>query len=298
MMENVYTFGKDGSLVGVVTEPDSHPQKDSLPGVVLWNAGLLHRVGPFRLYVDMARKLASMGFLVFRFDLAGKGDSETPKDTRLYEQRAVADIREAMDSLSVKRGADEFVLIGLCSGADEAHSVAVADSRVSGAVLLDACGYRTLGFYPRYFGGRLFKPKKWKNFLTRTYHRVFQVTPTDEMFGRKFPPKQNVKADLAMLIERGLNLLYIYSSGAYEYYNYPGQFEDMFGPMDFQGRLQVEYFGEADHLYTLLEDRNKLMKTICDWMQAHYGSCKKLLTRSGHNKHVESGSKDQQITSL
>ena len=270
MREKAYTFGKEGCLIGGVTEPEPNLQKEGMPAVLLWNAGLLHRVGPYRVYVDMARKLASLGFLVFRFDLSGKGDSEIGKESQSYDERLVSDIQDAMDFLSTKKGAHDFVLIGLCSGADDAHQVAVLDSRVSGAVFLDACGYRTLGFCLRYVGGRIFKLKKWKNFLKRKYRSVFLGRPTDEMFGRKFQPKQKVKEELAMLIERRLNLLYVYSGGAYEYYNYRGQFEEMFGPMDFHGRLQVEHFGEADHLYTLLEDRNKLLKTICDWIQVHF----------------------------
>ena len=281
-MEKAYTFGKHGCLIGIVTEPDARVQKEGIPAVILWNAGLLHRVGPYRLYVDMARKLASMGFLVFRFDLSGKGDSETRLDTRLYQQRAVGDVQEAMDFLSAKKGADEFVLIGLCSGADEAHSVAVLDSRVSGVVFLDGYGYRTWGYYLHHYGPRLLSLRKWKNFLKRKYSSVLACTrekghetdATSEMFERDFPPKEKVIEEIQGLVERGVNLLYIYSGGEYHYYNYYGQFRDMFRSIDFQGKVNLEYFDEAHHTYPLLEDRNKLMISICDWMQDHYKGSK------------------------
>src|SRR5690606_40846873 len=42
--------------------------------LVLLNAGLTHRVGPFRCYVQFARRLASRGTHVFRFDLPRVGD--------------------------------------------------------------------------------------------------------------------------------------------------------------------------------------------------------------------------------
>lgn len=279
MNEKVYTFGKDGCLVGIVTEPNGDLQKESTPAVLLWNAGLLHRVGPYRLYVDVGRKLASLGFLVFRFDLSGKGDSETRKDSRSYEQRAVGDIQEAMDFLSAKKGMDEFVLMGLCSGADEAHPVAVVDSRVTGAVLLDGYGYRTWGFYMRRCGPRLLNLRAWKNFLKRKYSNVSLKSREarsendikKQIFEREFPPKKEVEADLVKLIERGVNLLYIYSGGVkYGYYNYLGQFKAMFRSIDFQDKIQLEYFDEADHTYTLLTDRDKLITSICDWMQDHY----------------------------
>ena len=66
-------------------------------------------------------------------------------------------------------------------------------------------------------------------------------------------------------------MLYIYSGGVkYGYYNYRGQFNDMFGSIDFQGKMQLEYFKQARHTYPQLEHRDKLMITICDWMKAHY----------------------------
>src|SRR3546814_13050248 len=41
--------------------------------LVLLNAGLTHRVGPFRGYVSLARYLATLGREVFRFDLPRVG---------------------------------------------------------------------------------------------------------------------------------------------------------------------------------------------------------------------------------
>lgn len=279
MREKVYTFGKDGCLVGVVTEPDADRQKEGVPAVLFWNAGLLHRVGPYRLYVDLARKLASIGFLVFRFDLSGKGDSQVGKDSRSYKQRAVGNIREAMDFLSIKKGVHRFLLMGLCSGAEDAHSVAVVDSRVSGAVFLDGYGYRTWGYYLHHYGPRLFNLRTWKNFLRRKSRSVFICAPKEgyesevreRINTREFPPKEKVTKEIQGLVERGLNLLYIYSGGVrYGYYNYHGQFEDMFRSVDSQGRIQVKYFDKAHHTYPLLADRDKLIITISDWMQAHY----------------------------
>ena len=87
----------------------------------------------------------------------------------------------------------------------------------------------------------------------------------------RIPPKKDVKADLVELIDRGVNLLYIYSGGMkYHYYNYHGQFKDMFRSVDFQGKVQLEYFSEAGHTYPRLAHRDKLMTTISDWMQVHY----------------------------
>jgi hypothetical protein len=63
-----------GSLVGILSRPPAGVDP-AMPGVLLLNAGRIHRVGPNRLYVAIARRLAAMGFAVCRFDLSGIGDS-------------------------------------------------------------------------------------------------------------------------------------------------------------------------------------------------------------------------------
>ena len=57
---------------GLVSLP---PGGRSSVAVVLLNAGLIHRSGPFRLYTRLARKLAKSGYIVLRFDLPGIGDA-------------------------------------------------------------------------------------------------------------------------------------------------------------------------------------------------------------------------------
>lgn len=280
MKENVYTFGKDDCMTGIIATPNIDPKEDGKPAVLLLNAGILHRVGPYRLNVDLARKLTSNGFTVLRFDLSGIGDSNTRKDTRSYKQRAVDDVQEAMNFLSEKTGHRNFVLLGLCSGADNAHSAAIVDSRVVGIVFLDAYGYRTRKFYLLHVSRRLFGLRRWKYFIRRKYNTIFwgksyigsEKSEEERIFPRHFPSKEKAKTEVLRLTERGANLLYIYTGGVQKYYNYPRQFEDMFGinAGDFCGKLQIEYFPESDHIYTLVKDRNKLIKTVSDWLEAHY----------------------------
>jgi hypothetical protein len=127
-----------------------------------------------------------------------------------------------------------------------------------------------LGLPPALRRSTFVQPEEMENFLKRKYYSVFMGASREEIYIREFPLKKNVKAELVGLIERGLNLLYIYSGGVPEYYNYRRQFEDMFRPIHFQGKVQLEYFEGAGHSYTLLGDRDKLVTTILNWMQAHY----------------------------
>jgi pimeloyl-ACP methyl ester carboxylesterase len=276
MREKVLTFLNSSPLVGIITEPDAKKQMEQKPAVLFWNAGFLHRVGPYRLYVDMARKLAAMGFLAVRFDLSGKGDSKPRRDEGLEKDRAARDVREVMDLVSAKTGIEEFVLIGLCSGADDAFPIAVEDSRVSGLVLLDGFAYRTIRYYVPHYLMRIFIWQRWKNFISRKFHELFLHTERKvEDYIREFPPKAKVKQDLLHLIERGVNLLFVYSGEVKEYYNYKGQFKDMLKPIAMNEKLQSEYFDKATHTYTRLDDRKMLMTCICDWLNKHYNDSQK-----------------------
>ena len=58
-------------------------------------------------------------------------------------------------------------------------------------------------------------------------------------------------------------MLMIYTASEY---NHRNQFLRTFRSVDFSDTLQLEYFGAADHTFTLLEDRKRLEELIEDWM--------------------------------
>ena len=63
--------------------------------IVIFNAGAVHRVGPNRMTVTLARRLAAMGLPSLRFDLEGLGDSvlrEPGRENHPYPATAVADV--------------------------------------------------------------------------------------------------------------------------------------------------------------------------------------------------------------
>ena len=138
MRERVLRFGETATLVGILTEPDLDVRRTDVPAVVLLNSGILHHVGASRLYVQIARHLAECGCTSLRFDFSGIGDSEPRRDSLPFEESALVEAREAMDYVSGVAGTSEFVLIGLCSGADMSYFTAVNDEHVVGVAQLDA----------------------------------------------------------------------------------------------------------------------------------------------------------------
>jgi hypothetical protein len=96
--------------------------------VILINAGAIHRVGPNRLYVALARDLAARGDLVVRLDLSGIGDSRPrgrQPDNVVYSPHAVDDVGVAV-AWCRRQGATRIAVAGLCSGAYHSLKAAVA----------------------------------------------------------------------------------------------------------------------------------------------------------------------------
>ena len=135
--EECFCFGTDGALVGVLTRPvTAEPASDA--AVIFFNAGLVHRVGPSRLYVELARELAALGWTCLRFDHAGIGDSPARGEQLPAEKAAVFEAIEALDALARHTGCSRFVLAGMCAGTPTALRAAVIERRVEALVLLNS----------------------------------------------------------------------------------------------------------------------------------------------------------------
>lgn len=129
-----------GRLAGVLSEPLAGPPAEVC--VVLLNAGALRRIGPGRMWVDLARRWAARGVPTLRIDLCGIGDSDgdsTPyvHTAALYSLGLVDQVLATLDELEKRGLPSRFVLGGLCSGAFWAFHAALRDRRVSAAFLLN-----------------------------------------------------------------------------------------------------------------------------------------------------------------
>jgi hypothetical protein len=282
MREKAVRFGKTKSLVGIVTEA-TNGGRDGGPAVILLNSGILHHVGACRLHVKLARTLAPAGYTVMRFDHSGIGDSDARRETLPFEKSAVLDVQEAMEYLTATRGAREFVLMGLCSGADMSFKVAGADSRVVGMMQLDAWAYRTPGYWLRYYTERVFSLSVWKQWLRRKLERVVRTSDTEGTtplrpdadavtpeYRRVFPPRDMVAADLRTLLQRGVRFFNVFSGGQSEHFNHLGQYRAAFRSLDFRDQLRVEYLPDADHLFTGLEHQRFVAGAAAEWMRRHW----------------------------
>ena len=281
--ERAVVIGNDArlQLAGIVATPPHAGRTADRPCCLFLNAGLVHRVGPNRLYVRLARALAREGCQTLRFDLSGRGDSDVRRDSLSFLESSVLEAGAAMDFMQATRGCNRFVLMGICSGAVNAFQMAVTDPRVVGAVLIDGPAYPTRGYYLRYYLRRLTNLDSWRNTLTarnalgrRLWGRLSPRHANAEGdFGNPFeadvslPPKEEVRTVLDRLADRGSRLLFIFSSSA-KTYNYRNQLRDAFPAEVQRGRMHVEYFPDADHTFTRLYNQGRLEKVIKNWVVA------------------------------
>jgi pimeloyl-ACP methyl ester carboxylesterase len=271
--ERALTFGPDGILVGVLTEPDPEVALPNAPAHVILNSGIIHRVGSSRIYVTLARAAAQKGFTSLRFDFSGVGDSGTRRDSIPIEERFVTETQEAMEYMADITGVDRFIVGGLCSGADGAFWAGLQDDRIDGMWQIDPFTYRTFRYYLRRYGPRLIDPRAW-------LHSIKVRLPDsngeaeDEVFvapeyRRVFPPRQVVHDGLESLLKRDV-ALYVFLTGDSDL-NYPGQFSDAFPGLQMAERTEIRYLPDATHTVTGLEHQAFLEEDLVEWMVQNWG---------------------------
>ena len=283
MNEHAFLFGDDQGLVGVITDPAGR-QDSQRPGVILLNAGVIHRVGPSRLYVHLARELAGVGCVAARFDHSGIGDSATRRDDAPFDVSSILEVRAAMDALQESRGIDRFVLIGLCSGAVTAFDAAGVDSRVAGIVMINPQGFDLNPEWNSYIAGRgdarrywtrsLFSAASWWNALTGRvdYQRLAgvlwrQASGPGRVRDVVSSVATRVGAELQKLMDREVRTLLVCSEGddGIEYMNVILQRDVR--TMTSASHLTVEILAGADHSLTLLGSQRQVVDVVRGWAE-------------------------------
>jgi pimeloyl-ACP methyl ester carboxylesterase len=281
MREEAVLFGQTNSLVGILTHPAE--EDPCVPAVILLNAGVVHRVGPARIYVKIARALAALGFVVLRFDFSGIGDSKVRHDNLPFEKSAINETQDAMEFVTATKGIEQFILIGGCSGARLSLQTACCDRRVVGALLMnfwrgpdddtaESKSRLTNLVNARYYWNlALLNPQSWWKFFSgkADYGRIMKVLKfqIERRFAAKkvSPPAMEVAEKLRVLTERHTRALFVYSEGD------PGLDSlSEAGLEELRGSSYCEMSGliiipRSDHTFSSPYDQERLLGVICDW---------------------------------
>lgn len=280
-MEEILFLGPHGSIVGVHTPAQSGvcPAQPGLV-VVMLNSGLIHHVGPHRLYVKLARALAVQGVGAVRVDLSGIGDSPARPDHLPAAEQGFREPREIVDSLQAL-GYRQFVLLGICSGAKHALQAVSCDDRIRALVLVnqesrhdrapDSSSGRASAQY--YLRRSLRNPQAWLNLLTgRVKYRALFASLVGEIRRRVHPGRQSqatpgelFRKELEPALEKHCDVLLLLSD---RHAKYVGLFADGVQQVEGLGCVRVALRTDADHLFTARAHREFFVHQVCSWIAA------------------------------
>lgn len=278
--ESLCQFGNAGQLIGTVTHGADLGARTPDIGVLLFNAGVVARMGPHRFNVKLARRLARLGYASLRFDLSGQGDSGPPPGTLDYHAQTAQDVRDATDRLAQETGARRFVIVGICSAAQAGWHAALRDPRIVGLTMVDGHVYPTRWtplahrwqrWRVRSIGEQIaLIGRKLRARLSNGTSTADLETPVGGPVDDDVPVAPTTRDEYARgmqaLADRGTRTMVVFTSGWMRYYSYAGQFAAAFGRHPFCESVQLEFALPLDHTLTLLESQDTMMEWIEQWI--------------------------------
>lgn len=257
-------------------------EKSRRVGVLLLNAGVIHRIGPHRINVKLARRLARGGVPSIRLDLSGLGDSARAGGTASMLEQAHLDIRAALDLLAERSGVSRFVIIGICSGAEYGYQYAEQDSRVCGLVMVDGYSFPTRRTRLLRYGLR-FKTLTWpvlKNAVSGRLKRwrdrkgsggVDASTPVD--YGLPSISAEEFGRGLAERVRRGCQIYLVYTGSILQRYNHASQFRDSMAEASLSeadramvSKVRCDFIPEIDHTLSTVAGQRLFIQRVGRWL--------------------------------
>lgn len=281
--EYAVPVGVHPRMIGIVSRPARGEQRRCATAIVLLGAGLVHHVGPNRLMVRLARRLADLGFASLRFDHRGIGDSAPRADGQSFEAGALGEAREVMDHLQASEGMKAFVVLGICSGAETALNVALEDPRVVGVGMINGGGQGAGSAWDTYEYARgqvrhymrhaVFDLDSWRRALTGRieYRRLISALVLRIRNGLSPPAEVAIAAretagDVEALATRGVRLLWVHSEKDFSRDYFDTMFGKDAGKLAASGRVRIEVIPYIDHTLTARHGQERFLDIVENWL--------------------------------
>lgn len=272
--ERALSFDVGGTgLTGIIHLP-AHP---GAQGVLIVPGAPQYRVGPHRLFVDIARHLAGNGVTVLRMDRRGFGDNAAaPVD---FED-AGADIGAALAAFrSAAPGLSSWAVLGLCDGASAALLHASRLAGVDGLVLLNpwsrGSASEAQAVLGSYYLPRLLRWRRWLAVLTsfgrmRGALRGFSAALLDGLRTRGDGHPAFVGAMLRNWIDFQGRSLVILSGRDLTAAEFDGLVRQTltWPVLTRSANVTVIHEKEADHTFSARRHKARLAEQILEWLQA------------------------------
>lgn len=274
-VEYTFAFGEHRTLVGTLTMPST--QRPRRFAVLMFNSGVIHRVGPHRINVKAARRFADAGIASMRFDVSGLGDSGSSQGMSSFDRQAVEDLVAAMDEVTARTGIDRFAVHGICSGAVHALAATLEDERIVGLAMQDGFVFTT----PRARMRRYLLPLRHEfsravrgamrrlGALARRGPRTRPVVATSAGDGplgtAGYTPERFAEA-LDRLSERGTSTLVLYTGSILNLYNYAGQFAERIRLRSTVSRVECVFAPDLDHTLSNRHAQGRMLDLLERWL--------------------------------
>lgn len=281
--ERTLVFGPENNLVATLTPPVTNAGAPDF-AVLLTNVGINPRCGPYRVNVELARAFAHIGVPSLRFDLSGLGDSARSSAAHSLSQQWVLDTRAAMDEARREWGIEQFLMIGVCSGADLAYLTAPQDRRLRAVVLFDPYLYPTWRTFLR---GLLYRvhaqgPLMTLRLLARRITRVVKrgiggaggaadSGESTRRYGPDVPPLDEFAGRIGDIVDSGTRVLLLYSGSYPYYYNYEKQAADNLRPYGLEDKVESGMIRESDHVLMGIAGRRRFIERCMEFSGRCFG---------------------------
>jgi hypothetical protein len=286
--ERLLARDEAGGLFGIVSEPVD-PADGNGRCLILLNSGSVHHIGPARMYVELARRLASQGFRVCRADLGGLGDSPGRAGSREndpYAPGAIDDVGQLVRALSPSSAGSRIALAGLCSGAWAAFHGGLGVEGVTDVVLINpdfygersVVGERSATPRPTDFSRYKRSARQWDKWKKVLMGRANLVKAARVLWSQALLAgaawrsriagnRHPLEDDLGRLAEAGVRVGFIFSRG-----DSGEDFLRMHGRLGVErlarlGLLRQATVSDSDHTLSAPGSRSKLEATLCEWLR-------------------------------
>jgi len=274
--------------MGILHTPGDHECVTQRVGIILLNSGIRQRVGPYRQYVKLARRLCQAGFYALRFDFPGIGDSEGDVQGISKSQRQFLDQNDsttnAIDFLKAETGINRVGLLGLCGGAYSALRAGAADHRVDFLLLL-SLPVEDLGDFSeravsravmRQYLRKTLQWRSWLNFiLLRSNFRSMSraIVQLSSYHRRGSLIDESLWQAFEGFTGSGKPVLFIFGGGDPLYRAFVVGFGRRLPSLDRirKQHYEVHVVERSDHVFSQVRWQEKAFDKSIAWLQDRYG---------------------------
>ena len=241
--------------------------------LVLLNAGCVHRIGPNRLYVAAARRVATEGTLVLRVDLSGIGDTPSRPGEPPRIVFPAAALAEVAAILAWCRGAgvERVLLGGLCSGGHHAMHAAFDGDNLAGIIVVNPGGpasedhvkpyeaisaasrymhsVRSLVSWKKLFTGRV-DTVRIARMLTIRARAVVQSRLVEVARRLHIPVANDFGQELASVARRGVATTFLFGADEPSLVHFRERAGGVLRRLEASGKVVVRVIEGSDHTFT------------------------------------------------